>query len=173
MEEMLRQAFSNETMFAPPKSFDDMKPKHNMEYSIKKDKFEGVKLAKTRLSHEKNLKILVSESEIIDEGFFLGKHLSFKVESNPLGWVVRRKDKDFNVLRDYLVKAFPHIVIPAAPEFHSSKSMDKAMIKKRENLLNRFMNKIMIQKDLRASPVVLDFVSYEDSKAFTKQLKQS
>jgi len=47
------------------------------------------------------------------------------------------------------------------------------MTKKRENLLNRFMNKILVQKDLKASPVVLDFLSYEDSQAFTKQLKQS
>lgn len=173
LEEILMDAMNEETMFAPSKSFSDMKPKHMMDYGIKKDKFEGVKLAKTRLSHEKHLKIIISDSEIVDEGFFLGKHLSFRVETAPLGWVVNRRDKDFNVLRDYLVKAFPHLIIPAAPEFHSSKSMDKAMIKRRENLLNRFMNKLMIQKDLRACPAVLDFVSYEDSKAFTKQLKQS
>ncbi|CAI2359569.1 unnamed protein product [Moneuplotes crassus] len=173
LESILTQAFNNETMFAPAKNFADMKPKHAMEYRIKKDKFDCVKLPKTKLNQEREITILVSQPEVIDEGFFLGKHLCFTVETRPLGWVVTRKDKDFNVLRDYLVKAFPHLVIPAVPEFHSCKSMDKSMTKKRENLLNRFMNKILVQKDLKASPVVLDFLSYEDSQAFTKQLKQS
>jgi len=77
------------------------------------------------------------------------------------------------MLRDYLLKAFPHIIIPAVPDFIASKSMDKNSIRKRECLLNRFMNKLLIQKDLKACPTVLDFLSYEDSKAFSKQLKQS
>ncbi|CAI2360426.1 unnamed protein product [Moneuplotes crassus] len=173
LEGQLQEAFHNETMFAPSKNFADMKPKYTMDYGIKMGDFEGVKLFKTRLNHEKDLKIVISDPEVVDEGFFVGKHLSFKVEVQPLSWAVHRRDKDFNILRDYLVKAFPHLVIPAAPEFNAYKSMDKSMIKKREHLLNRFMNKLMIQKDLRACPAVLDFVSYEDSKAFTKQLKQS
>ena len=173
MEKVLEEALKHETMFSSSKNFADMTPKHQPEYRIRKDKVEGNLLPQNKLSSEESLRIVVRDPQIRDEGFFIGKHLSFMVETRPLGWVVERRDKDFNVLRDYLVKAFPQILIPAVPTFQSSKSMDKAFTRKRESLLNRFVNKLMIQEDLKACPVVLDFLSYEDSKAFTKQLKQS
>jgi hypothetical protein len=78
-----------------------------------------------------------------------------------LGWKVERKDKDFNFLRDYLVKAFPHILVPAVPEYHSAKILDKNFMRKRESLLNRFMNKLLIQEELKASPILVDFLSFE------------
>ena len=46
-------------------------------------------------------------------GFFSAKHhLSFKVQTPALKTENRRKDEDFNLLQEYLCKAYPNIVIP-------------------------------------------------------------
>jgi hypothetical protein len=143
------------------KKFAEMVPKNHLEYKGKKVKIEGVLLSKNKLNEEKEIEIVVKDPQLVDEGFFAGKHLEFTIETKPFGWVVKRKDRDFNVLRDYLVKSFPHILVSAVPEYHAAKTLDPKFMRKRESLLNRFMNKLMIQEELKASPIVLDFLSYE------------
>lgn len=143
------------------KKFADMKPKTQLEYKPRKDKIPGIKINKSKLNEEKDVSIVVRNPELKDEGFFGGKHLTYTIETSPLGWKVERKDKDFNFLRDYLVKAFPHILVPAVPEYHSAKILDKNFMRKRESLLNRFMNKLLIQEELKASPILVDFLSFE------------
>lgn len=128
-----------------------MAPKTHLEYRTKKLKVPGVQMSKSVLNQqEEEIKIEVKNPDLKDEGFFLGKHLCFTIETTPLGWKVERKDKDFNTLREYLVKAFPHILIPAVPEYQNAKSLDKNFLRKRESLLNRFMNKLMLQDELKA-----------------------
>jgi hypothetical protein len=141
------------------KKFTDMVSKNHYEYDTRKDLVTGVLLAESKLNGHKAIDIVVKDPAIIDDGFFWGKHMQFTIETAPLGWVVFRKDKDFNILRDYLLKAFPHILIPAVPVFHVAKQLDKNFTRKRESLLNRFMNKIMCQDSLRACKMVVDFLS--------------
>ncbi len=50
------------------------------------------------------------------EGFLKHKFVTYNMKTFPLNYVVERKDKDFNYLRDYLVIKFPHVVVPACPE---------------------------------------------------------
>lgn len=136
-----------------------MVSKHKYDLNVRKDTVAGVQLARTPLNDYEAISVAVRNPQIIDGGFFWGKHLQFTIETAPLGWVVDRKDKDFNVLRDYLLKAFPHILIPAVPEFHAAKSLDKNFMRKRESLLNRYVNKLMLQDELRACQMVVDFLS--------------
>jgi len=107
-----------------------------------------------------------------DEGFFGGKHLIYKIETNPLGWKVERKDKDFNFLRTYLVKEFPHLLVPAVPEYTSAKVIDKNFMRKRESLLNRFMNKLLMQDEIKACPVLIDWLKVPNYKEVGKKLRK-
>jgi hypothetical protein len=141
------------------KKFADMIPKGQLEYKSKKEKIVGAKLEKTELNDKKDIEISVSNPDLVDEGFFFGKHLQFTVTTTPFNWSVKRKDKDFNLLRDYLIKSFPHILIPAVPEYHAAKTLDKKFMRKRESLLNRFMNKLLVQEDLKACPIVFEFLT--------------
>jgi hypothetical protein len=116
---------------------------------------------KSKLNGVEDIKVRIRDPQMKDEGFFSGKHLTFKMDTKPLGWSVERKDKDFNSLRDFLVKAYPHVLVPACPEYNSVKSLDKSFLRKRESLLTRFINKLMLQEELKACPLVVDFMSFE------------
>lgn len=158
IEAQLEEALKNENM---AKTFSEMTPKNILDFKNRKDKLPGVQVPKTKLNGQEKIKVLVQEPEIVDEGFFLGKHLTFTIQTSPLGWKVKRRDKDFNVLRDYLVKAYPHILVPMCPEHHSTKSIDKNFLRKREHLLNKFMNKCMLQEELKGCPILVDFLNFE------------
>lgn len=101
----------------------------------------GLKLPLTELNRTKNLKVEVVGSEVIDEGFFSAKYLSFKLKVLPWDTVIERRDKDFNVLHDYFVKAFPHILIPPINGNSTTKKFDEWYTHKRKFIIKRFMNK--------------------------------
>jgi hypothetical protein len=75
--------------------------------------------------------------------------------------VVERKDKDFNILREYLVKKYPHILVPACPDHFSQTKFEESTCVKKMELLEMFMNKLVKNEELIASPVVLDFLKKE------------
>ena len=137
-----------------------MVPKNQQDYRAFKRTVPGVKVETSKLNDVKELKIKICEPKLNDDGFFGGKFITFQVETKPLGWKFERKDKDFNDLRDYLVKAYPHVLVPACPDFTSMKSVDKSFLRKRESLLTRFMNKLIIQEELRACPILVEFLRH-------------
>jgi hypothetical protein len=49
---------------------------------------------------------------MIEGGFFGQNHLQYTISIAEMGWTVRRKDKEFNFVRDTLVKMYPHIIVP-------------------------------------------------------------
>lgn len=149
------------------KKFSEMAPKILYEYKGKKEKVKGVQLTKTKLNTcEGPITIVVKDPTLKDEGFFGGKHTLFTIETSPLNWKVQRKDKDFNFLRAYLVKAFPHILVPAVPEYQSAKVIEQNFMRKRESLLNRFMNKLLQQEELKACQMLIDWLTIAGNKFF-------
>lgn len=60
----------------------------------------GIKMPLTELNRTKGLYVEILDSEIVDEGFFSAKYLSFKVKVMPFDTVIDRRDKDFNTLRE-------------------------------------------------------------------------
>lgn len=79
-----------------------------------------------------------------------------------------RRDKDFNVLREYLNKVYPHIMVPVIGACKQKKEYEPKFLRNRQNMLQRFMNKICQSETLRACPMLQDFLKYEDEKNFTK-----
>ena len=57
------------------------------------------------------VRIEISEPEVSKGGIFSFSYLSFRVASEPMGWEVRRLEKDFVTLRQYLVKQFPTVLV--------------------------------------------------------------
>lgn len=141
-----------------------MVPKNIPEFKARKDVVKGIKIPKSKFNTDERFTIKISNPSLIDEGFFAGKCLTFDIEVPQLGTKVTRKDKEFNTLRDYLVKAYPHVLVPACPEFVQIKTLDKSLLRKRESLLSRFMNKLMIQEELKACPIFVDFMFLDGKK---------
>jgi hypothetical protein len=85
----------------------------------------------------KKLDIRVSDALLKEGGIFSVSYITYKVETSPLGYDVRRKDADFIFLRKVLVRSFPHIIVPPLPS-KAPKSNPK-YIKKREKYYQRFL----------------------------------
>jgi hypothetical protein len=131
----------------------------------------GLKLPLTELNRTKGLNIKVLSHEIVNEGFFSASYLSFKIQVLPWETIIDRRDKDFNTLREYFVKAYPHILIPPISSKKNTKKNDEWYIHKRTNLITRFINKWLDIDELKASEVFLEFLTTKNSKTATKVVK--
>jgi hypothetical protein len=96
--------------------------------------------------------------------------MSFMVRTFPLDKEVKRRDRDFNILREYLVKQFPHVLIPPISEI-LYKNSTTSQINERKNILEKYVNLILKSDQLKSSNVVLDFLTASNEKVFHKQLK--
>ena len=77
--------------------------------------YQCMVLSKNVLTSE--CKVEINDPQIQDEGWLSSNYLDFNVKTtgNDVSFNVRRKDRDFNVLREYLLKQFPHVLIPSIP----------------------------------------------------------
>ena len=82
----------------------------------------------TPLSNKK-VTLKVTDSEIKKGGFFSSDYVLYTIKTEPLGWLVGRKDVDFYTLRKILKLQFPHILIPPLPA-KSNKMTQKALTKR-------------------------------------------
>mmetsp|Transcript_2691 Transcript_2691/g.3676 ORF Transcript_2691/g.3676 Transcript_2691/m.3676 type:complete len:170 (+) Transcript_2691:47-556(+) len=54
------------------------------------------------------------------------------VDTFPMKWRVKRLDSDFQILRDYLLKMFPQVVIPPLPANKGKKELNARQLLKRQ-----------------------------------------
>lgn len=110
----------------------------------------GYKMHDTQITDTKSLSVKVMDSEVVDEGFFSAKYLSFKLKVLPWDTEIDRRDKDFNGLRDFLVKTFPHILIPPLSESKTIMKNDQWYLHKRKFIIENFLNKCLSIPVLRS-----------------------
>lgn len=97
-------------------------------------------------------------------GIFSSNYISFRINTYPICFDVRRKDADFYFLRKILLRQFPHIIVPPLP-VKSTKQTPK-FIKKREKYFQRFLNAIARSEELKSSKFLIEFLSNTDLKVF-------
>lgn len=85
----------------------------------------------------KKLDIRVSEGLIKEGGIFSVNYITYKIETEPLHYEVRRKDADFIFLRKILTRQFPHLIVPPLPS--KAPKPNPKYIKKREKYYQRFL----------------------------------
>ena len=82
-------------------------------------------LVPTRLSTIETsiVEIMISEGLMQSSGGFLNKknYCSFKVQIPIIRSEVRRKDEDFDLLQDYLIKAYPNVIVPTTKPYKGHK----------------------------------------------------
>ena len=82
-------------------------------------------LTPTRLSRIETavVELSVTEGLIQQSTGFLRKTnwLSFKIKIPIIQSEVRRKDEDFDLLQDYLVKTYPNVIVPTTKPFKGTK----------------------------------------------------
>ena len=119
--------------------------------------------------NNKRIQVRVNEGEIKSGGIFSASYLHYKISIEPLGWSIYRKDQDFYFLRRMLVKAFPYIIVPPLPV--KKKKESAKSIKRREKYLTRFMQGIMRSEELKSYSFLVEWLTNEDVKEFTKSQK--
>ena len=96
--------------------------------------------------------------------------MQYKIQVDPLGWTIYRKDQDFYTLRKMLLKTYPYIIIPPLPM--KKKKENEKSINRRAKFLSRFMQGIMRCEELKGSTFLVDWLTEQDAKEFLKIIKK-
>lgn len=131
----------------------------------------NTKIARTELSYLKKsqIKVVVSDGLVKKSGLFSFSYASYKVQTEPLGYLVRRKEEDFVMLRKYLCKIYPNMYIP--PLILTSKKLTEKAILKKEKYFTKFLVNVLRNKDLRGCEYLHDFLYIKDDKDFKAKRK--
>lgn len=105
------------------------------------------------------------------QGLFSANYVSYKVETRPMKYEVFRRFSDFYWLRNILSREFPGYYIPPMARKGAKRSFDKDHITERMGDLNRFLEGIVQNEDLRTSVYTLSFLKCKDNKQFNKLKK--
>ena len=123
------------------------------------------------MTSQKEIKVAVSDPQVHDDGFFTSKYVTYLVKIDCLKLEVRRKDKHFKYIQDYLCKLCPYALVPSIPEVQSDKKLDLKYLAKRATYLEEFLNKVLESDDLRLVPMFNDFLTMTDRKKYSAHIK--
>jgi len=144
--------------------------------SKRKDKKEKIIKCKTlqkTILNDKNITIIIKDPKEMGGGLFSKKYILYTIETQPMGWTIQRRYSDFIMLRKLLIKHFPFRNIPPIQnKKDDKKSFDKDYTNKRINYLNNFINNIIKNETLKASEILVSFLSLEDRNAFDIKFKE-
>jgi len=123
--------------------------------------------------NDKKIEINIKDPKEINGGIFSSNYILYSVETQPMGWVVQRKDTDFDLLRKLLQKYYPfHKIDPLPYKKNGSKRFNEDYIHKRIKHLNDFINNIIKNEVFKASDILVSFLSLEDKDKFGNKFKE-
>lgn len=126
------------------------------------------KLIPTKLNNRR-INIKVGDSQVKKGGFFSSDYILYKIETDPLNYVVQRRDNEFYTLRTQLRNQFPHILVPPLPA--PTKKMTRKALDKREKQFQRFLHAIVRCEELKSSLFLQSFLEIADLKEWQKAIK--
>ena len=130
------------------------------------------KILTNELYFMEDLKITVSDPEIVDPGFFSTKYYLFVVNTQPANWVVKRKIEEFLWIRDVLATSYPGIFIPSIHKSTKNKLEPKGVFK-RIFIYSAFINNVVSNPLLRSSSYLLAFLKEQELKSLIKSFKKA
>lgn len=101
-------------------------------------------VSKCRLTGKEE--VTVSGHEIINPNIFVPNYVLYSLTTNPLNVEVKRRMKDFDNLRDLLVRFFPTTQVPHLERFSRLSETDPNTIKKQILFIESFINNILMNE---------------------------
>ena len=151
----------------------DINVNNNINNQILDREFLQCKLTeKNGISAEDNLIIKISQPKVVEGNFFSKSYITYLVETNPLGFQVRRRFNDFIWLHDILKSLYINAVVPPLNKKNSIYSLRDTQIAKRIRTLERFINEILVHPLLRNSQIFYDFITMIDDKDFLRKKEE-
>ena len=140
--------------------------------NFKERTIECRKLEKTQLNDNK-LVITVRNPKEMDGGVFGKNYVLYEVQTDPFGWIVLRRFRDFDSLRKLIGKHFPFFyVLPLPNKKMGNRRFDQDFIVKRMKFLNLFINNLVQSESFKSSEILMAFLSYEDRGKFESKFKE-
>ena len=102
--------------------------------------------------------------------------LSFKIKVPHIRSDVRRRDEDFDLLQNYLIKAYPNVIVPTTKLYKGHKYNEQKYMTKRAVYLSRFLQNVLRSRILRGDQFLMSFLTEADDSKYkgerTTMLKQ-
>ena len=110
-------------------------------------------LTPTRLSTIETsvVEVIVSDGLMQQKSgiFSTSNWLSFKIKIPLIRSDVRRKDEDFDLLQEYMIKAYPNVIVPTTKHYNGQKYNEQKYMVKRAVYLSRFLGNVLRSRILR------------------------
>ena len=128
-----------------------------------------IQIEKTEFTKQPELQIRIIFPEKIDPGIFSKPYMSYTVQANPGGFLVKKRYSDFEWLHNILSSRYINCIIPPLCKKNYNEQFNEDFISKRARALERFMNGIAIHPILRNSYIFYDFISIKDAENFKQK----
>lgn len=115
-----------------------------------------------------SLTLHIEGVEIVKGNFLSSSFSQYEIICYETSTKVKRRYKDFEWLRESLVKLHPEVFIPPIPEKHLFNSLEQDVINKRKRLFSKFLNRIVTNKTLKNTMVLYYFLTEEDSSDYER-----
>ena len=102
-------------------------------------------------------------------GLSKDQSLMVTIDTFPMKWRVKRLDSDFKILRDYLLRVYPQVVIPPLPAI-KIKQASARQLRKRQTYFQRFLNAVLRSQVLKTSKFLVAFLSEQNQDQFNLKL---
>ena len=128
---------------------------------------------KTQLGKVENIEIAVSNPEKKESGFIKKTHITYMITTLPLNFKVRRRFNEISWFRQALCNLFPTNLIPAVSR--KSKfgvdTLADAFVQKRLRAIQRFLNYLVQDPNIKDSQILLDFLYIGSENEFNNKKK--
>ena len=125
----------------------------------------------TPISEQSGLNITLTFPEKVAGGIFSKSYISYLMETNPLGFRVRKRYSDFEWLYNILGTIYVGCVIPPLCKKNYGDRFTENLIFKRTRLFQKFMEGILVHPLLRNSQIIYDFISIDKEEDFEAKKK--
>ena len=121
---------------------------------------------KTELSKYENIKIEIALGEKKPGSFFSKAYQTYVISLPKLNLKVNRRYSDFEWLRQILVTRYPSCVIPPIPKKNKlgGDRFNEEFLLKRTRTLEKFLNLLVEDPNIKSCQIFYDFVSVEEAK---------
>ena len=130
------------------------------------------KLEKSPLN-DKEVVVILKNPKIVETSIFLQKYVNYEVETPLMNWLVRRRYSDFEWLRTTLARYHPGYVLPPLPSKKiSNRRFEVDFIAKRMASLQKFMDTLCLNENIKATEPLNCFLYMTDRNQFEAKMKE-
>ena len=129
-----------------------------------------IKIEKSKLN-DINLICKIENPKIINDSYFKPSYVLYDIITKEFNWAVTRRYSDFIWLKDTLQAIFPTEILPMLPQKQLTNRFDKTFIDKRMKGLQKFLDEIIKNENLKSCESLTVFLSCSDRNFFEQEMR--